>query len=855
MILLRRYGFGTPRRLLLCAIVLTFSNIPLFAQLSQNSGINPNDTYAIFDVTTQNQSTISLTDPVYDARSGTTTTSLQLSPSPKHLHVEVGYDTNDRIVMNLFLTDTGDPTVSEIDDVSKVSLVGNNLVLYDQSGAPVPIVLPENAPLPQPLAFLGWAAGSSVLSGLVVTDPVTFATQMNAQLRYFTLNQQGSGTTVAEMTVPIHAAGGGTTVLDYQNFGTSWTLASATITPTLSTAQASRTLQLSNMAWSDNTVGDARRAAKAPSVPPPPSSWSLTTGSIPLYSAATGSSQSTQNSLGIGPNVTFQHGIFSSSATWSRMNAWLSGDFQFGTVLLPSLRSTDALSSQATDLVSLMTASNQKNYIIIGHSQGGLIGRDVGQRTALTTLLTSGVITLETPNTGALLAMTSRIAAANGLRNVLNNLLADAGCNSYFDNYGCFIAYLVANFGAPVAVNYAVDAAIPASGDLIPGSPYLTTLNHNSEVFTRVGVAGHSNKRWVLMRLGGDAICNPESNCGGRAFYLYTEIVYFSFRICEFVSLVDWDFDTAAFCANVADRMDDIDGYWNHLTSTSSDSSDGIVQGSGQTYSGAAPYTIGGADSHTGATKSDKARSVLDQVLAAQFRLVGRSCTFSISPASASFLNVGGAGTVRVTAGANCPWSAISNVPWVTITSGFSGTTSGTVSFSVDINLSNITRSGSLAVASNTFAITQPGISTSAATGGVTVSGSEGMVSIPNDCYQTPSNGADDFSPLVLCKPFTKVYDTGFVSVIVNGHSDSVAYGQNSTPDTLASALVAAINADSAAPVQAGLIGTTTVFLVSKATSAANYPFSSSVSSNYSQYLLRPSFATTTSGPNLTGSP
>ena len=54
------------------------------------------------------------------------------------------------------------------------------------------------------------------------------------------------------------------------------------------------------------------------------------------------------------------------------------------------------------------------------------------------------------------------------------------------------------------------------------------------------------------------------------------------------------------------------------------------------------------------------------------------TCSFAISPASQSFATAGGTGAVTVTTTAGCNWSASSNASWVAITSGASGTTSGT---------------------------------------------------------------------------------------------------------------------------------------------------------------------------------
>ncbi|HEX8128563.1 MAG TPA: BACON domain-containing carbohydrate-binding protein, partial [Pyrinomonadaceae bacterium] len=92
----------------------------------------------------------------------------------------------------------------------------------------------------------------------------------------------------------------------------------------------------------------------------------------------------------------------------------------------------------------------------------------------------------------------------------------------------------------------------------------------------------------------------------------------------------------------------------------------------------------------------------------------GGTCTFSISPTSASVAAAGGTGSVSVTAGAGCNWTAASNAAFITITAGASGTGSGTVSYSVAANTTTASRTGTLTIAGQTFTVTQSGT-----TGGV----------------------------------------------------------------------------------------------------------------------------------------
>ncbi len=87
----------------------------------------------------------------------------------------------------------------------------------------------------------------------------------------------------------------------------------------------------------------------------------------------------------------------------------------------------------------------------------------------------------------------------------------------------------------------------------------------------------------------------------------------------------------------------------------------------------------------------------------------GGTCTFSINPTSASFAASGGTGSVSVTAGAGCAWTATSNSSFVTITSGSSGSGNGTVGYSVASNTGSSSRNGTMTIAGQTFTVTQAG--------------------------------------------------------------------------------------------------------------------------------------------------
>jgi hypothetical protein len=62
------------------------------------------------------------------------------------------------------------------------------------------------------------------------------------------------------------------------------------------------------------------------------------------------------------------------------------------------------------------------------------------------------------------------------------------------------------------------------------------------------------------------------------------------------------------------------------------------------------------------------------------------TCTFTIGQASTSVGPEGGTGTVAVTAGSGCAWTAVSGASFITISQGASGTGNGTVQFTVAAN-------------------------------------------------------------------------------------------------------------------------------------------------------------------------
>lgn len=196
-----------------------------------------------------------------------------------------------------------------------------------------------------------------------------------------------------------------------------------------------------------------------------------------------------------------------------------------------------------------------------------------------------------------------------------------SGCGSAYDDAGCYLAAYLNQHVLQAVLDYTFDTALPATGDLQPGSPFLRNLNSTPEAFTRVGIQSFPARRWSIVRLGGDFRCDPESRCGGRAFVKYIKYSYRGFQACVVIASIYGYYDIAGTCYHIASSMNNLDATWNSLTAPYGDRTDGIVQGSSQYYPNAVKqYPISGGDSHVGETKSDRTRPRLEEALRVYFR-------------------------------------------------------------------------------------------------------------------------------------------------------------------------------------------------------------------------------------------
>ncbi|MEP7338233.1 MAG: kelch repeat-containing protein [Acidobacteriota bacterium] len=177
-------------------------------------------------------------------------------------------------------------------------------------------------------------------------------------------------------------------------------------------------------------------------------------------------------------------------------------------------------------------------------------------------------------------------------------------------------------------------------------------------------------------------------------------------------------------------------------------------------------------------------RSATLTIAGQTFTVNQAGCAFTISPTSRNFTAAGGADTINVTAtGSACTWTASSNRPWITVTSGASGTGNGTVNFSVAANPDAVERTGAIAIADQTFTVTQAAaavINRVLRAGQVT--GAPGStVSVPIELVSQGDENAIGFSltfaPAILSNPQASL-GADATSASLNTNSSQTAQGR-----------------------------------------------------------------------------
>ena len=84
------------------------------------------------------------------------------------------------------------------------------------------------------------------------------------------------------------------------------------------------------------------------------------------------------------------------------------------------------------------------------------------------------------------------------------------------------------------------------------------------------------------------------------------------------------------------------------------------------------------------------------------------ACAYALTPPGVTLSAAGGATAVDVATQPACAWSAVSRVPWITVTSNQSGSGNARVELAVGLN-DGAARSGTVTIGTQTFTVTQEG--------------------------------------------------------------------------------------------------------------------------------------------------
>ncbi|MBL0158070.1 MAG: hypothetical protein IPP47_13350 [Bryobacterales bacterium] len=127
-----------------------------------------------------------------------------------------------------------------------------------------------------------------------------------------------------------------------------------------------------------------------------------------------------------------------------------------------------------------------------------------------------------------------------------------------------------------------------------------------------------------------------------------------------------------------------------------------VTSGATGTGSSAVAYSV---SANTGPARTGTL-TIAGQTLTVTQAAGTTTCSYSINPVTQAVPAAGGALTMQVTAGTGCTWTAVSAVPWITVTSGATGTGPGAVAYSVAAN-TGPARTGTLAIAGQTLTVSQ----------------------------------------------------------------------------------------------------------------------------------------------------
>lgn len=359
-------------------------------------------------------------------------------------------------------------------------------------------------------------------------------------------------------------------------------------------------------------------------VPPAPPPFGVEPPCDPSTVANVGSSPANLNIL-------YQHGFASSARTWCTMSKLVRERFEVSREIRHSLSWPSSYEDQAAQLQSLFrndASAYPGPYVLIGHSNGGIVNRYMAQQIQDPSLV-YGVVTISSPHAGVYLANTSERILVGALSIPFTG--AAMGCdiaNAYICTQGRNLAGQVAAALAPVLAS----GLYPVLQEMRTNSPFHGTINARGDAAYRVaGVQNRVWDRWSAWRLLADyqqcaegyILCDEFS----RNYVTSVDKNYHHFIKCAVVSgifgiVFPGSRRAAVACAKNAAWLRGADFAYKRL-SVGSYHGDAVVPEFSQMYPGAPPvlqFLVDDSNSHVGETRS---RLTANGVLRALNRGIG----------------------------------------------------------------------------------------------------------------------------------------------------------------------------------------------------------------------------------------
>lgn len=326
-----------------------------------------------------------------------------------------------------------------------------------------------------------------------------------------------------------------------------------------------------------------------------------------------------------GRRIAFQHGILSGACTWQYPLPIFLTDGSGGRII----GNTQSLATYEEQAASFreQIPSNTNGWVLVGHSNGGVISRYLAQTQP--SGFAKAVITINSPHAGA--RIVNRVAG------VLSNLQWLTSAASTIYSRRSLGETSMAALVSPNSVLRRIFNGGLVVEQMAPGSGFLAQLSTRPEAaFRRYAIRSQVTAEWQSVRVACDmrTSTSPSVPQGRRCVedtkrYVkragfkvgVLAILSYVASLTPYINIFSASLTyVAKTYATVLTLMYAVDWAWRDAFS-SNEPSDGVVPMSSQRWPNAdAERVIVGADSHVGSTKSDKVASEVRILINAAYR-------------------------------------------------------------------------------------------------------------------------------------------------------------------------------------------------------------------------------------------